>query len=240
MACLVWAHDLHSSVEHEDALGRFDWTSVREVASVVRYDARGHGDAEAQYEDRAYRWSALVDDMLWAADEGPFVAGGVGMGAVTALFAALRAPRRVQGLVLALPPPAWEARTRAAEELLEAAGELEKGGLAAYERWLAVRPGGGAVLGQHLHQMEPKALLASLRGAAASDLPTREEVRGIVVPTLILACEDIPGAPVETALALAELLVLSELHVGPAPGVMVSWPALMRRFVSELPQWDAA
>ena len=32
---------------------------------TVRYDARGHGGCEcAHFESRAYRWSALVDDML--------------------------------------------------------------------------------------------------------------------------------------------------------------------------------
>lgn len=235
----VWAHDLHSSVAHEDALGRFDWSPVADIARLVRYDARGHGTAETQYEDRAYRWSALVDDMLWAAGEfGPFVAGGIGMGAVTAVFAALRAPRRVQALVIALPPPAWEEREAEAVSLREAALAVERGGLPAYEQWLALQPRGAHTLGRHLHQMEEKVLAASLRGAALSDFPSRHEVRGLVVPTLILAAEDLPLAPLATATGLADLLVLSELHVVPAPAAMVGWPALVGQFVADLPQWE--
>src|SRR5918912_1701304 len=123
----VWAHGLHSSMAHEDELGLFDWESLRDVARVVRYDARGHGGAYCQYEDRAYRWPTLVDDMLWAAGaEGPFVAGGACMGAATALYTALRAPRRVQAVVIAMPPAAWDSRDGQIEIYVKAAKIVER------------------------------------------------------------------------------------------------------------------
>lgn len=245
----VWAHALNSSVAHEDEVGLFDWSDATEVARVFRYDARGHGTANAQYEERAFRWSALVDDMLWAAPEGPFVAGGVGMGAATALFAALRAPRRVQALVLALPPPAWEGRRSEREAYQAAARAVERRGMPAYVRALRARPQSrilahelphaeGLTLRQ-VRRMDERALPAILRGAASSDLPTRDEVRSVVVPTLVLAWEGDEGHPLSTAEELADLMVLSELHVAADLADARRWPGLVRGFLAELCLWES-
>lgn len=245
----VWAHDLNSSVAHEDEVGLFDWSEAAEVAGVVRYDARGHGLADAQYVDRAFRWSALVDDMLWAAPEGPFVAGGAGMGSATALFAAVRAPRRVQALVLALPPPAWEARQAECDAYRAAARAVERRGMPAYVRalrgWPRARilaeelPQAEEVTLRQVGRMDDKAIPAILRGAAASDLPTRDEVRSVVVPTLILAWEGDDRHPVSTAEELAGLMVMSELHVASDLAATRRWPALVRDFLADLCLWEA-
>jgi len=245
----VWAHSLNSSVAHEDEVGLLDWSVTAGVARVVRYDARGHGTADAQYVERAFRWSALVDDMLWAAPTGPFVAGGTGMGSVTALFAALRAPRRVQALVLALPPPAWEARRGEREAHQAAARTVERRGLPAYVRALRSQPQ-PRILAQELphaqelalrqvRMMDEKAVPAILRGAASSDLPTRDEVRSIVVPTLILAWDGDPGHPLATAEQLAELMVMSELHVAADLTGARRWPILVRDFLADLCLWES-
>lgn len=241
---MVWAHALASSVANEDELGLFDWDPVKAVAGVVRYDARGHGTAEPQYTERACRWSALVDDMLYAAPMGAFVAGGSGMGAVTAIYAALRARRRVQGLVLALLPPAWEARQAQAAALRNAAHMLETKGLAAYLSSLRERPQAPILTHEgpraadlayrQLRQMDQQALPAILRGAAASDLPTRAEIRNLCVPTLILARMGDPGHPVATAEALAELMVMSELSVARNMADVRAWPAQVAEFVAGL------
>ncbi|MGH3850876.1 MAG: alpha/beta fold hydrolase [Pseudonocardiaceae bacterium] len=234
----VWAHGLLSSVAHEDQAGLFDWSSLEDTARVVRYDTRGHGSADTPYEERAYRWSAMVDDMVHAAGDGPFVAGGVGMGAAVALFAALRAPRRVQGLVLAFPPPAWETRTTTAEAYRSAAIEVEGAGIGGYERWLADQPQPPVrVAVHHLRRMEHTVVAAILRGAAGSDLPKREELAGIVMPALILA-SDGPDHPVATARHLSDLLVLSDLHVAPGLTSTRSWPALVRTHLTGIPQWE--
>lgn len=245
----VWAHALGSSVAHEDELGLFDWSQVAEVAQVVRYDARGHGAADPQYEERAFRWSALVDEMLWAAPTGPFVAGGVGMGSATALFAAARAPRRVQALVLALPPPAWEGRKRERDSHRAAAKTVERRGLSAYERVVRRQPQ-PRILAEELphaeeltlrqvRSMDEAALPAILRGAASSDLPPRQEVHAVVVPTLILAWEGDPGHPVSTAEELADLMVMSELHVATELADVRRWPGLVRDFLADLCLWES-
>jgi pimeloyl-ACP methyl ester carboxylesterase len=86
--------------------------------------------------------------------------------------------------------------------------------------------------------MEEKVVPALLRGAAASDLPTREELRTVVVPTLILAWADDQSHPVATAEALAEHLVLSELEVAHDLAAVRAWPERVRDFLAGLSQWE--
>lgn len=226
---LVWAHGLLSSVAHDEENAILDWESLAQVARVVRYDTRGHGRAGTPYEERAYGWSAMVDDMLWAFGDGPFVAGGVGMGAAVALYAALRAPRRVQGLVLALPPPAWERRHRAAEACRIAAEALDH-----EDPGVAVSMGVGVA---QVKRMEFKVAAAILRGAAQSDLPDRAEVADLVMPVVVLGCDG-SDHPLETARELADLLILGELHVGEAPGATQEWTAAVADLLASIPQWD--
>ncbi len=247
---LVWAHDLLSSRAHEDDLGLFDWSAVAAEARVVRYDARGHGETEPmQYYEKVYRWPAMVDDMLRAAGSSqPFVAGGASMGCAVALWAALRAPRRVQALVLAIPPPAWEGRAAETQSYEEGARTVEEHGVAAWAEELRRRPQPriladempetGEVAIRHLLKMDEKVVAHVLRGAAVSDLPSREELRSIVVPTLILAWADDPGHPLATAEALAEDLVLSEVDVAHDLAGIRAWPDRVRTFVGGLCQWE--
>jgi 3-oxoadipate enol-lactonase len=235
---------------HEDDLGLFDWSGAESVARVVRYDARGHGGCEcAHFEDRAYRWSALVDDMLRAPGQGPFVAGGASMGAATALFAAVRAPRRVQGLVLVTPPTAWETRPAQAEVYEAAARLVEQRGMPGYVQALQTvgqprilaeeLPESRTIWLRHLRRMDEKVVPCILRGAASSDLPSREEVHDVVVPTLILAWTGDPAHPVSTAEALAEEIVMSELHVASDLAGVRRWPELVREFLGGICQWEA-
>jgi 3-oxoadipate enol-lactonase len=245
----VWAHGLHSSMAHEDELGLFDWESLHDVARVVRYDARGHGCADCQFEDRAYRWSTLVDDMLWAAGlEGPFVAGGACMGAATALYTALRAPRRVQAAVLVTPPAAWDCRNGLVETYSSAARLVERRGLPSLLETWGRRPQPSIldrelplardISLRHLAAMNEKALPAILRGMAGSDLPCPDELATLVLPVLILAWDGDPCRPVATAEALADLLILSELHVARDLAEVRQWPTLVHDFLGGLHFWD--
>ena len=245
----VWAHGLQSSRAHEDEMGLFDWGPVNDVARVVRYDARGHGSACCPYEDRAYGWSTMVDDMLWAAgNEGPFVAGGACMGAATALYAALRAPRRVQALVLVNPPAAWEKRNGQVEEYATAAALCERKGLPSLVESWGRRPQPAIfedevpwardVALRHLASMDERALPAILRGMARSDLPRPEEVSSLVLPALVLAWEGDDYHPVATAQAIADTLILSEIHIAGDLASVRTWPKLVREFIGDLCLWE--
>jgi len=234
---------------HEDELGLFDWSVAEDVADVVRYDARGHGGCECMhFEDRAYRWSALVDDMLRVHKQGSFVAGGASMGAATALYAAVRAPRRIEGLVIVTPPSAWESRPAQAEAYEAAARMVERRGLPSYlkelqsvgqPRILAEElPEAGNIWLRHLRRMDEKVVPSILRGAASSDLPRREEIHNVIVPTLILAWTGDPAHPVSTAESLADLMVMSELHVAEDLAAVRRWPELVRDFLGGICAWE--
>jgi pimeloyl-ACP methyl ester carboxylesterase len=237
----VWAHDLMSCVDYEDTVGIFDWRPAAEAARVVRYDARGHGQGMVQYVDRAYRWSALVDDMLRTAGEGPFVAGGCGMGAATALLAAVRAPRRLAALVLAAPPAGWQWRTPRSEHYDALAHTVEmKGAVALAESWpVAGEPkfllesfdGPAELITRHLFAMDPRVLPCILRGAAGSDLPQKEQVHEVIVPTLILGWTGDDGHPLCVAEELASLMIQSELHVANDRADVAAWPRMIRDFL---------
>jgi pimeloyl-ACP methyl ester carboxylesterase len=170
------------------------------------------------------------------------------MGAATAIYAAVRAPRRIQGLVVVTPPSAWESRPAQAEAYEAAARMVERRGLPSYlktlqsvgqPRILAEElPEAGDIWLRHLRRMDEKVMPSILRGAASSDLPSREEVHGVVVPTLILAWTGDPAHPVSTAETLAELMVMSELHVAEDLAGVRRWPDLVRDFLGGICQWD--
>lgn len=239
---LVWAHGLCSSMAHEDELGLFPCPELDDALPVVRYDARGHGGSGGGYQERSYRWSAMVDDMLRATD-GAFVAAGTGMGVATALYAALRAPRRVAALVLVLPPPAWDDRAMVTA-LYEADADLaETSGVRRLaeevrHRPLApllaqVRPDAREIEARHLQAMDPKLLVPLLRAAARSDLPRPEEARSIIVPTLLLAWEGDPAHPVATAQALADAMVQSDLRIARDLADTKAWPSDIEEFLND-------
>ncbi len=211
---------------------------------MVRYDARGHGRGMVQYVDRAYRWSALVDDMLRMAGDGPFVAGGIGMGAATALLAAIRAPRRLEALVLVAAPASWNVRSGRAVHYEELAHAVQlRGATALAEAWpVAGLPlflvdmfqGPAELVTRHLFAMDPRALPCILRGAALSDLPSREEVHNVIVPTLILAWDGDVGHPLGVAEELAGLMVQNEFHVAHDVDSLQKWPTLVANFLASV------
>ena len=166
-----------------------------------------------------YHWRELARDLVALADAlgiGRFVAGGDSMGAATALHTAVDAPDRVVGLLLVLPPTAWETRTET--EYTHAADTVEQHGVDAYvEEWNA-RPVPKilepiAEIYQFTPAVPAELFPSALAAPPASDLPSPGQVQAITVPSLILAWDTDPGHPLSTAERLHELLPASELHV---------------------------
>ena len=137
-----------------------------------------------------------------------FGIGGASMGAATALWVAVTEPDRVDRLVLALPPTAWETRGRSAG-LYRVSGAVS-----------ARLPLGGS-----------RRRATVLRGAAESDLPDHDSIAAITVPTLILAWRYDPIHPVRTAEALRDLLPAADLHVTRRPGDTTGWVERLRDFL---------
>ena len=212
---LLWSHGLLSSMAAEARAGV--WASAP-GSRVIHFDARGHGLSSDCASEREARWDSYAADLLALADAAgltSFAAGGVSMGAASALCAALAAPERVRGLVLAGVPAIWEARVALEQQYARIAAadarvraRLIAGSRTALPNWLAradpapVDPDG----------MARAALLYA--GAAGSDLPPPEQLRALAhVPARIIAWNGDRAHPLASAQALHRLLPLSSLEI---------------------------
>jgi pimeloyl-ACP methyl ester carboxylesterase len=83
---------------------------------------------------------------------------------------------------------------------------------------------------QHLARADARAVATAMRGAADSDLPDRDALRALRIPTLILAWRGDPVHPVSTATQLAELLPRAELHVAATLDEVRAWPERIAAF----------
>src|SRR5438128_2252472 len=111
---VVWGHGLGQTRVLDAQSNLVEWSRV--PAQVLRYDARGHGDSETTPDLGGYTWEELAHDQLAlarAVGVDRYVAAGASMGCGTAVHVATIAPERMRGLLLVIPPTAWE--TRAAQ-----------------------------------------------------------------------------------------------------------------------------
>ena len=239
---LMWGHGLSMNRVSDAELGQLDWNRI--PAAVVRYDARGHGDSESTPDLDAYSWEELARDQLALADAlgfGEYIAGGASMGCGTALHAAVLAPERVRGLVLVIPPTAWEARAAQTEQWELSAALVEREGTDALIAARAALELPDPFRGDEARRerqaaatrrWDPRRLALVFRGATRANLPDREAVAGIGVPALILAWTGDPVHPESTARELAGLLRRSELHVASTAAEVATWTERVADFVS--------
>jgi pimeloyl-ACP methyl ester carboxylesterase len=246
---LVWGHALMGSVNVENRAGLWNWEEVEKHAEVVRYDARGHGNSDGSYDPEDYRWSCMAHDMLAVADSvatacgvKKCVLGGLSMGAATALEAAVQQADKVAGLVLVLPPTAWQSRPRQAaiyRRLGWVSGLL---GAAPYRLLdmlpIPVKEDGRNQLALHtmkgLARANPLHVQAILRGAALSDMPDLSTLEKLDVPTLILAWEDDTAHPLTTATTLAETLPRVHSLIISHPTDISDWTPALCEFLDKL------
>lgn len=216
---------------------------------VVTYDARGHARSEAPDGAEAYGFERLIDDYerVTAESEAPIVAGGLSLGAATALGFALRRKERIHALVLASPPGGsddperrdWALGfARAIDERgLEAAGaEFAWGERARFD------PKGAALIRSGLMEHPPRALSHVLRRTLA-ELPgpgrLADELRAFDRPVLVVTgSEDRSSA--RPARELVRNLPDAELVEIPGAGHVVNLAApeafneACRRFLSRV------
>lgn len=247
---LFWGHGLLGSTTQEDEAELLDWEEIGREGRVLRYDARGHGRSEATLDARDYRWTELARD-LWAlcdaCEAGSAVLGGFSMGCATALHAATARPERVAGLVLAAPPTAWDTRPRQARlyrtlaALIGCVGVGPFSTVAGLAAWAPGPPHLKRVarsVAHDLRRADRRAVVAALRGAAASDLPAPESLRAVAAPALVLAWEGDPAHPLSTAERLGELLPHAELRVARSEDDVHGWSASISAFLGSLPSRD--
>jgi 3-oxoadipate enol-lactonase len=234
---VVQLHGLTSSRSRDRVLD-LDLGRALSGTRLLRYDARGHGHSTGRPDPEDYRWPALAEDLLRLLDywfPGEQVHGvGPSMGAGTLLHAAVRDPDRFSGFTLLLPPTAWTTRTAQAGDYRRLAEFIEAHGIKRFIAASRAMPRPPATVGTP--DTEPHVsgdLLPSVyRGAAMSDLPTREQIAGIAVPTTVLAWVDDPSHPLSTAETLVELMPGARLQVAQTPEDVRRWPEVLAEDVA--------
>ncbi|MBK6277681.1 MAG: alpha/beta fold hydrolase [Gammaproteobacteria bacterium] len=240
----VWGHALQCSMRADEASGVFDWSGLAPTARVIRYDARAHGESCSELDPRGCAWESLARDMWRVADdcgaERP-VLGGASMGCATAVWAAMQRPRRVAGLVLVIPPTAWELRPRQVRSYLMMARLVRIAGRLPFRAANAIL--GERVAGSPLQAIarevvrglatrDPRNVEAAFKGAALSDLPAIEDCARLRMPTLILAWRDDSAHPVSIATRLAEAMPKARLVVAENDIDVRRWPEDVRNFMA--------
>lgn len=248
---LVWGHGLTSSRAGEDEAELVDWVDVRRRLCVLRYDARGHGESGFTSDSTDYTWEAMALDQLELATAmglDRYVAGGASMGAATALHAACLAPERVRGLVLMIPPTAWDTRAAQVDLYRTMAAVVEAKGveplIAAAAEMAPPDPFVGSTAwrdrsARAMRAADPGRLAGVFRGAATADFPSPDLVSAIEVPVLVLAWTGDPGHPVTTAERLATMLTDIRVHVASTTAEVARWSGLITEFVGGLGVADA-
>lgn len=189
---------------------------------VVAYDLRGHGRTPAT--PGAYDFDLLANDALalmdaLAIERASFV--GISLGGMIGQALALKAPQRLEKLVLADTTAAYPPEARAAWP--ERIRQIEAAGLAplvqpTLERWFtaafrAAHPEVAARIGELIRNTSPTGYIGCCHAIAALDFAARlGEIR---VPTLVLVGEEDAGTPPALAAALAAGIPGARLEIIP-------------------------
>ncbi|HEY3685875.1 MAG TPA: 3-oxoadipate enol-lactonase [Streptosporangiaceae bacterium] len=188
---------------------------------VIRYDLPGHvpGTAlpsgEPTVDDLAAGVLSLVTDL----GVGRFAIGGVSLGGAIAATAAVRAPDRVERLVLCCT----SARFGDPEPWRERAGLVRRAGMAPMvdtliDRWFTGayardRPAPVRRITDMLNDVDPEGYARCCTAIASYDL--RDRLPEITAPTLVIAGADDPSTPVAHAEILTAGIPGAELAVIP-------------------------
>jgi len=199
---------LTSSRADEDRAPIVDLNRVREFATVVRYDAHGHGQSSVLSEPSRGSWAELARDQIELIDYlgiDEVILGGASMGTGTALHTALALRERVHGLLLVIPPTGWEERAAQVSVYEQMASIVETKGVEPIIAASANMPPPDPYLGSDAYRERraatmraatPERLAANLRGAGHADLPSLDEIATLEAPTLVLAWSGDTGHPV--------------------------------------------
>lgn len=226
--------------------------ALKETFALTLFDARGHARSAPIASAQAARAQAVVADFADVANrasEAPLVAGGLSMGAATALRFALAQPARVRALVLMSPPAGPGSGRGVSASALAFADAIEREGLEAAGARFAWGPSAGldaqaaAWVRAGFLEHDAQSLAHLLREYLAR-LETPAELASalarIEAPVLVIV-GDRDSASMPTAHELAAALPNARLEVVAAAGHVVNLAqpervnAVLREFLSGLP-----
>jgi 3-oxoadipate enol-lactonase len=212
---------------HTLATGRAMWRrQVPHFAAryrVVSYDMRGHGESGAP--DYPYSLEMLSEDVIGVLDslgvERPAIFLGISIGGMIGQALALRHPDRFRAVILAntvsrTPPEGqktWDQRIEAVrKDGVE--GQVQP----TLERWLSAEfRARDPETTKWVADMIRATPAAGMIGCAQAiqKLDYTDQLERITLPTLVIAGEKDPGAPVAAAQAIHERIKGSRLEVIP-------------------------
>ena len=211
-----------NSVKSDSLYSLVNFNEVAKMASVIRYDACGKSVIGN------YKWDAMADHLNEMADVykfDPVIVGGTSMGSVTALHFAVKYPEKVKALILVTPPHAWETREGVKAVYRKIASKTNQSTIPEFLKRLICltqdppdffeneHPGTRERMTECRLGFDPLYYSQIYTGGAASDLPSREEIAKIKVPTLIVGLVNDENHPLGIAHELNELIIRSELSV---------------------------
>lgn len=240
---VIIAHGLTSSRASNAATGLLELSPVTDAGyTLISYDARGHGESTGTSDPDDYLWPSLAQDLLAFAEAvapGERVAlVGNSMGTATSIFAALAEPERIGALVLTAPPTAWQTRAAQSDFYNRMADALEQNDQQTLEAMFADADE-PEIFADMLDaplapDIKPELLPTIMRGAAATDLPSLEEIAKITHETLLLPWVSDPGHPVSTAVTLAETMLNSRLRIAHTADQVKAYGAWTSVFLREV------
>ena len=190
---------------------------------VVSYDMRGHGESAAP--DYPYSLEMLSEDVIGVLDslgvERPAIFLGISIGGMIGQALALRHPARFRAFILASTssrmPPEGQAMLDQRIEAVRKDG-LEGQVQGTLERWLspefrAREPETTKWVADMIRATPAAGFIGC--GRAIQKLDYTDQLSQVAAPTLIIAGEKDPGAPVAVAQAMHERIKGSRLEIMP-------------------------
>lgn len=207
---------------------------------VVSYDKRGHGLSDSPAGD--YSLDNHLNDLFGLADHlglGRFALGGVSIGGLITMGAALRAPERLTALLICDSAPKvgdtafWAARMAKVRD--EGMGAIADGIM---ERWFS--PGFRRTRPDELAGWRNMFLAADAGGYASTcatlrDTDLTDRIGAIDLPTLVVSGEDDLATPVPLVRACAEAIAGARFEIMPGVGHIpsIEQPEALARLMTD-------
>jgi len=238
---LIWMHGMLNSVESDSVYSLVDFDQLSRQVQLIRYNACNKSISDD------YTWNGLTNELLRIMESLNYpttLLGGMSMGSGTALFTAIRNPKKVKALILVTPPPAWEIRGTTQALYEKIAQKARPDHIPEFLQRMIQRnpdppeffeqqfPGTRQKLLELRMSFDPAYYYSIYHGSALSDFPTREELSQLNIPTFIVGDPNDANHPIEVAREMSKLIPNAELFEVSGYSDYLELQERIKRFIS--------